>query len=139
MAYRELEGRLTPDQIAAIGHFVERHDGAPGPGGSRITPVVWHIEQCQAIVQEACGVTCARAQIVYLYPSAQIVAHVDPPIPGRRYHIPLVVNDGCWVFSDGTWQQLEVGRVYQMDPTVVHGAVNWGTERRLHLMVDTED
>jgi aspartyl/asparaginyl beta-hydroxylase (cupin superfamily) len=106
-----------------------RTDLAPGSGGSRITP-------CGTVTLEdrAC-----RAAIVALYPSSQLVAHVDPPIPGRRFHIPLVVNDGCWVFSGGHWQQLEVGRVYQMDPTVVHGAVNWGTERRLHLMVDTED
>lgn len=71
-----------------------------------------------------------------LYPSSQIVAHCDPPIQGMRYHIPLVVNDGCWSFSGGTWQHLEVGKVYQMDPTEIHGAVNWGTEVRLHLMVD---
>jgi hypothetical protein len=104
-------------------------DLAPGSGGSRITP-------CGPVTV---GALVGRGAFVALYPSSQLVAHVDPPIAGRRFHVPLVVNDGCWVFSDGHWQQLAVGRVYQMDPTIVHGAVNWGTERRLHLMVDTED
>lgn len=104
-------------------------DLAPGPGGSRITP-------CGPI---AWGGSVAKGAFVALYPSSQLVAHVDPPIPGRRFHIPLVVNDGCWVFHCGVWQQLDGGRIYQMDPTELHGAVNWGTERRLHLMIDTED
>ncbi len=113
-----------------VGPFLARVvDLAPGPGGSRITP-------CGTVTLED---RVCRAAMVALYPSSQLVAHTDPPIAGRRFHIPLVVNDGCWVFHDGTWQQLQVGRVYQMDPTQVHGAVNWGTERRLHLMVDVED
>jgi len=48
------------------------------------------------------------------------------------------VNDGCWSFHDGVWQQLDVGLAYEMDPTIVHGAVNWGASTRLHLMIDTE-
>jgi hypothetical protein len=26
--------------------------------------------------------------------------------------------------------------IYRMDPSEVHGAVNWGSEVRLHLMID---
>ena len=54
----------------------------------------------------------------------------------RRYHIPLQINPGCWVFSDCVWQQLELGVVYEMDPTKPHGAVNWGDTVRLHLLID---
>lgn len=96
-------------------------DLAPGPGGSRIVPL---------------GRSGVR--VVALYPSSQLVAHRDPPIVGTRYHIPLVLNPGCWVLHGGTWQQLELGRVYAMDPTQEHGAVNWGAERRLHLIWDCE-
>ena len=77
-----------------------------------------------------------RSSVVSLYPSQQIVAHCDPPIQGVRHHIPLDLNDGCWVYHDSTWQKLEVGRVYQMDPTKPHGAVNWGATTRLHLIID---
>jgi aspartyl/asparaginyl beta-hydroxylase (cupin superfamily) len=79
-----------------------------------------------------------RGGFVALYPSSQLVAHRDPPITGTRFHVPLVVNDGCWVFHGGWWQQLQLGHLYAMDPTVEHGAVNWGTDRRVHLMVDVE-
>lgn len=77
-----------------------------------------------------------QTRLVGLLPSQQLVAHTDPPISGIRHHLPLQSNPGCWVFHDGVWQQLEVGRMYTMDPTKPHGAVNWGTELRLHLMID---
>lgn len=77
-----------------------------------------------------------QTKLVGLHPSQQIVAHTDPAIAGLRYHIPLQTNPGCWAFSGGEWQQLGEGLIYQMDPTVLHGAVNWGTEVRLHLMID---
>src|SRR5206468_9688046 len=114
-----------------------RVDLTPGPGGSRITPLdpIQQQDCCAVLGLDADAVT---VRLVALYPSSQLVAHTDPPIRGRRYHIPLQMNAGCWVFSAGTWQQLEIGRCYGMDPTAVHGAVNWGDAVRLHLMVDTE-
>jgi hypothetical protein len=119
--------RYTTEEIADILQILKPVDIAPGPGGSRISAVI-----TQTIPLFRAG----TARLVALYPSSQIVAHCDPPIPGLRYHLPLQVNDGCWVFSDGTWQQLEVGVVYQMDPSLRHGAVNWGHEVRIHLMLD---
>jgi len=77
-----------------------------------------------------------RTSVVTLLPMQQIPAHTDPPIHGKRFHLPLLVNDGCWSFSDGCWQHLLPGRVYQVDPSLVHGAVNWGPTPRLHLLVD---
>ena len=140
--YVDVGEPLTDWQVAQLALLVNRLDLAPGPGGSRITSA-WALEPelSQVLGKQRIPrwTTWKATQAVVLYPSSQLVAHVDPPISGRRFHIPLVVNDGCWAFSDGHWQQLVVGQVYQMDPTVVHGAVNWGTERRLHLMVDTED
>jgi hypothetical protein len=114
-----------------------RLDLAPGPGGSRITPIPDTEREAWRVAHSA-PPGYASAAFVVLYPSAQLVAHCDPSIaPLKRYHIPLVVNNGCWSFSGDTWQRLEVGKVYAMDPTELHGAVNWGTERRLHLMIDT--
>lgn len=74
---------------------------------------------------------------VALYPSSQLVGHKDPPIKGLRYHIPIQTNPDNWVFHDGVWQQLEVGKIYTMDPALVHGAVNWSHEVRIHLIIDT--
>lgn len=78
----------------------------------------------------------SQVTIVGLLPSAQIVAHKDAPIPGRRIHIPLQTNHGCWSFSGHHWRRLQIGSGYWMDPTEVHGAVNWGETLRLHLVVD---
>jgi len=77
-----------------------------------------------------------QARIFGLCPSQQIVAHCDAPIEGRRFHLPLASNPGCWSFHDDVWQRLEVGTVYEMDPTIRHGAVNWGDTLRLNLVVD---
>lgn len=112
----------------------KRLDLSPGPGGSRIVP----IPESERDAWAGClgQWKNSKAAFVALYPSSQIVAHCDPAIRGTRYHVPLVTNHGCWSFSGGVWQQLEVGKVYQMDPTEIHGAVNWGTEVRLHLIVD---
>ena len=118
MAYVERAGAVSADEIAQADRRARAADIAPGPGGSRITPIGdgW--------------------SVVALYPSSQLVGHTDPPIQGRRYHVPIQTNAGCCVFSDGVWQQLVEGHIYEMDPTVVHGAVNWGHTLRLHLMVD---
>lgn len=79
----------------------------------------------------------AYATLVVLEPSAQIVAHTDHWTGAlTRYHIPLQQNDGCWVYSDRDWEQLTVGNVYTMNPGLPHGAVNWGTTRRIHLLID---
>lgn len=79
-----------------------------------------------------------NCKVVSLRPSGQIVAHRDEPITGTRYHLPLQINEGCWVFHSGVWSQLEIGQVYQMDPAEPHGAVNWGETPRLHLLLDVE-
>ena len=69
----------------------------------------------------------------------QIAAHTDQMAPQvARYHIPLLLNPGCWVFHGTGWQQLEEGQCYRMDPRVLHGAVNWGTTPRYHLIIDYE-
>ena len=81
--------------------------------------------------------TIKQVTLVGLRPSQQIVGHRDEPIePAVRYHIPLVTNKYCYVFHGGRWQHLKTGWVYAMDPTIFHGAVNWGETLRLHLMVD---
>ena len=80
-----------------------------------------------------------KVQLVGLLPSQQIAAHADQPIQGVRYHVPLQTNEGCWSFHGGQWIQLKVGKVYRMDPAEMHGAVNWGSEVRLHLMIDCEE
>lgn len=121
---------LTIDWLLDI---VRSRNIQPGPGGSTIVEFP-EVEP----VREFLGVCWAACKLVGLWPSQQIVAHADQPIPGTRYHLPLQSNSGCWSFHGGDWQQLDVGRIYTMDPAIVHGAVNWGSETRFHLLIDTE-
>ncbi len=122
---------ISPEVVAVFALIAQKTDLAPGPGGSRITPI-------KDAPFELLGIDMpGKAMFVVLYPSSQLVAHRDPPIPDLRYHVPIIVPPGNWVFHDGLWQQLVVGNIYQMDPTKEHGAVNWGSEIRIHLVVDT--
>jgi len=77
------------------------------------------------------------AFVVSLIPTQQIPLHVDAPIaPAVRYHLPIRTNAACWCFHADAWRRLDEGRIYRMDPTDPHGAVNWGTTPRWHLLVD---
>lgn len=141
--YEQLELVLLHNAVEALLDKVKRFlDLTPGPGGSGMTDPLATAEACGGLAREyglLDGKRLLMMRVVSLCPSQQIVAHTDPPIAGIRHHAPLVVNNGCWSFHGGVWQQLEVGRVYRMAPTVMHGAVNWGHTTRLHLMVDTEE
>ncbi len=125
MAYRDLGLPVDREQIDLVRRAIAAANLKPGPGGSCMVPVRLDMPGF-----------AGRAQFVALWPSRQIVGHTDPPIPGRRYHIPIDTNANCWVFHGGEWMRLEVGHWYEMDPTVIHGAVNWGSTVRVHLMID---
>lgn len=140
MAYhKQPHPTLSEDLLHDLRHAVSRLDIAPGPGGSRMAPFDQSLQVLQPLLADHfSSQPWLQATVVALYPSSQIVAHADSRehCPGIRCHIPIALNDGCWVFHDGHWQQLELGRTYRMDPLKVHGAVNWGPSLRLHVMVD---
>lgn len=130
--------RLSPEQVERVARLAETLDLRPGPGGSTASADAVTTPWFQAVLSEAFPAPWVRSMVMALWPSSQLVAHRDPPITGTRHHLPLRVNPGCWVFHAGTWQQLTAGQVYQMDPTDLHGAVNWGDTVRLHLVIDRE-
>ena len=134
----ELDGLLLPPAVDDLLAQAIKTDIRPGPGGSRMCAdqeARFYLEPTLREHWPELG-QIHYLTVVALYPSSQIVAHADAPIQGIRHHIPLQQNDGCWSFSEGVWQQLQIGRIYTMDPTKVHGAVNWGSTVRLHLIVD---
>ena len=121
----------------------------PGPGGSgmsEIGPTTVAICSLPINIQKHFPLPWSNCRIVGLWPGQQIPLHVDAPITGTRYHIPLQTNIHCFVYAEvddrpleSCWQSLELGRVYTVDPTWPHGAVNWGDDVRLHLMIDVEE
>lgn len=133
--YQITDAALALDQLAAFDRLIGKADLKPGPGGSHMAPV----DQIavRAVLQGLLAGEWSQAMWVLLMPSAQIVAHTDRGALGLRTHIPLRQNASCWCFHDGVWQQLDRGQVYTMDAHRPHGAVNWGTTPRVHLMLES--
>jgi hypothetical protein len=131
--YHELPTHLSDDQISSLLKVANETDLRPGPGGSRIIPLG---TEAQDLLLEILEGSWQRAMFVALYPSSQLVCHKDPAIPWTRIHIPIQVNEGCWSFHDGIWVQPVLGHLYEMNPAEPHGAVNWGSTLRIHLIVD---
>jgi hypothetical protein len=137
--YQSLPLHLSPEQLDRFRQLATCVDLSPGPGGSRMSPPYETDTVFRPELQAILPGSYLYVTVVALYPGAQIQAHVDAPVHGVRHHIPLVLNDDCWVFSAGDWQQLDEGQIYVMNPTVPHGSLNWGATRRLHLLVDRAD
>lgn len=130
--------RVEPQWVRRVLDLCRQHAYDHARAGSAMSP---HLET-QLILQSLLVTVFLEpwtwVTIVALGPSQQIVAHRDQPLPKGvfRYHIPLQSNPFCWSLSDGEWQKLQTGKIYRMAPDVLHGAVNWGSETRLHLMID---
>ena len=80
------------------------------------------------------------AMVVKLPQLAQLPVHADEiVVPSTRYHLVLQTNPRAWYYHDGEWEQLETGGIYTLDPTLEHGAINWGVTPRVHLVVDIKE
>lgn len=71
-------------------------------------------------------------------------------VKNRRIHIPITTNDQCFLcFYDGiptheainkvSHYHLEVGKVYEIDSSGYHTAVNYGDDDRWHLVGVRQD
>lgn len=83
------------------------------------------------------------AMVMMLKPGGYIPFHRDNPAEENglsgsleRFHLVIQTNQHCWNFHDGTWQRLDVGGVYQMDPFKEHASINLGDTMRVHFVVD---
>lgn len=83
------------------------------------------------------------ATLLGIKPGGVIPLHKDNPSAENnineslvRYHLVLQTNAKCWNFHDGSWQQLQTGYLYTMDPHKEHASVNWGSTTRWHLILD---
>lgn len=71
---------------------------------------------------------------------------IDPHIDGKgsnlvshKVHIPLITNPDALFFIKGNTRHLDVGRAYEVNNIVKHGAENMGTEDRVHLIFEHYD
>jgi hypothetical protein len=77
--------------------------------------------------------------LAIIFPNGSIMPHKDLDVAGQiRTHLVLQTNPDCWNMNDNIWTNLEEGGIYTMDQTLVHASINWGTEPRIHLVVDRD-
>ena len=134
--YLEHSFCATKEQLETLIQLSTKLNIQPGPGGSTSTNWAHTRELYEPFLSNDLPGTWVTCQIFALWPSKQIRAHTDPPIKGVRHHIPIQMNDQCWVLHGETWSRLTPGQCYIMDPTEWHGAINWGSTLRLHLVID---
>lgn len=132
-------GSVARHTIDALVPLIDTLDVAAGSEGFRATVFEPTRDRFYPLLASAFPGRWTYCILVALYPKRMIAAHIDGPCDGIRHHLVLETNEECWSFSDGTWGQLQRGSFYQMDPNRPHGAVNWGTSRRVHLVIDTKD
>ena len=78
-----------------------------------------------------------------LQPGKQLYPHSDG-IWGEnfnsinRYGLVITTNDNCNITVDGIAYQLETGTLFEFDNSLVHSAVNMGTENRVVLYADVK-
>lgn len=81
----------------------------------------------------------ARAMVSRLDPGSTIFWHVDDgPYHNRtiRFHLPLVTNPGCLMYSGPESLHWEAGSLFYFNNKVRHSAANWGRQYRLHLVFE---
>ena len=141
--YQPTPLQFHSDQVAHLLGLALSLNLQPGPGGAGMTPQSETRLLFEPVLKPYFSGTWYACTVVGLWPSQQIPLHADAKILGVRYHLPLQTNLRCLSFTeaeDGViyCHKLYEGQVYTLDPTLPHGAVNWGSEVRLHLMIDVE-
>lgn len=81
----------------------------------------------------------ARAMVSRLDPGSTIFWHVDDgPYHAKtiRFHVPLVTNPGCLMYSGPEMAHWEAGSLFYFNNHVRHCAANFGPHYRLHLVFE---
>ena len=81
----------------------------------------------------------ARAMVSRLDPGSTIFWHVDDgPYHSRtaRFHLALVTNPGCQMYSGTDTTHMTQGVLYYFNNHIRHSAANFGEFMRLHLIFE---
>ena len=125
----ELAGRL--------GALTLCHNSDPGRYSTTTDHLVGTLELFSDIAPAIPG-TWVSVMGIVIPPAGSIPLHADLPIYDEliRYHLVVQTNPGCESYHDGTWQHLESGGIYSVDPTRLHESRNTGDTDRIHLVID---
>ena len=91
-------------------------------------------------LQETLPGEWTKCFLAIIWPNGSIMPHQDLDVAGQiRTHLVMQTNSDCWCMNAGLWSQPEQGGIYTMDQTLVHASINWGSEPRVHFVVDRKD
>jgi len=116
--------------------------GAPSDafeGPMRPTEYLAKCPYIQEIMAELAGVW-GRSRLMGLDPDAEVPPHVDAHYYWRthlRIHIPIITNPGVTFTCGGATVHMEPGECWIFDSFRWHDVQNKGSERRIHLVLDT--
>jgi len=106
------------------------------------TPLLKKIPALHKFFEESKGqLNVMGARLLRLDPGTFLHEHRDfvylEPVPRYRLHMPLITNDRAFIVSPGLNVHFERGYLWKLDPKqTIHSACNFGTEPRIHLMLD---
>ena len=101
-----------------------------------------HLRRCPSIMAAMAelGGVWGRSRLMALAPGAEVPAHVDAHYYWRthlRIHIPVITNPGV-IFACGDQKvHMAAGECWVFDSFRWHDVQNRGSERRIHLVLDT--
>ncbi len=101
-----------------------------------------HLRRCPGImaVMAELGGVWGRSRLMALAPGAEVPAHVDAHYYWRthlRIHIPVITNPGVTFTCGDATVHMKAGECWLFDSFRWHDVQNQGTERRIHLVLDT--
>lgn len=116
------------------GTLNDMFDGPMGPTEALL--------QCPYIMQimAEIGAVWGRSRLMALAPGAEVPPHADSHYYWRthhRLHIPVITNPGVIFTCDDQSVHMAAGECWMFDSFRWHDVQNKGSERRVHLVIDT--
>lgn len=101
-----------------------------------------HLRRCPSIMAAMAelGGVWGRSRLMALAPGAEVPAHVDAHYYWRthlRIHIPVITNPGVIFTCGDSRVHMAAGECWVFDSFRWHDVQNEGSERRIHLVLDT--
>jgi hypothetical protein len=128
------EGNEAVPLVSPGGQATDGFDGAMAP--------TEHLGACPYMIQVMgeLGATWGRSRLMALAPGSDVPAHVDIHYYWRthfRVHIPVITNPGVIFTCGETEVHMKGGECWIPNTFRRHFVQNRGTERRIHLVMDT--
>ena len=113
------------------------NDGLEGPMGP-----TEHLHRCPGIMDLMAELDCVwgRSRLMGLAAGADVPIHIDVHYhwrTHRRLHIPVVTNPGVLFTCNNETVHMKAGECWLFDSFSLHKVQNKGSERRIHLVLDT--